>query len=334
LGKDLNEYQTYLQYLQSVRNFSPHTLRAYERDLEVFYNYLAQEGYQPPDDKAIGTPEFVRAFIGHLSRQKLATRSINRILSALKGYYHYKCQFGQCKVNPFSGYKGLKQENHLPSFLFEEETEELLGSTGTPGGEVDFWALRDQVIFEFLYSTGCRISEALALNCTDLDLKLRTVKVVGKGRKERCVFVSKQTQVLLKEYLTRRAGYVAKEGGEQALFINQEGKRITDRGVRYLLYRYLTSKQFNKKVSPHTFRHSFATHILNRGADIRVVQELLGHASLSTTQIYTHVGLEKLKQVYQAAHPHGRMHSSERMEKNKMNTVIKKEEEEEKNGDV
>jgi tyrosine recombinase XerC len=297
----LSEYDTYLQYLQSVRNLSPHTVRAYARDLRVFFDFLVASA-QPGTGGETETPELVRTFIGYLSRQKLATRSINRILSALKGYYRYRCQFGQCQVNPFSGYKGLKQEKHLPAFLFEAETEELLAAAD----DDNFWHLRDRVIFEFLYSTGCRIAEAMALNVTDLDLQRRAVRVMGKGRKERFVFISKKTEVMLKTYLQRRTTFVAQGRGELALFINRQGKRITARGVSYLLYRYLASRQFKKKVSPHTFRHTFATHILNRGADIRVVQELLGHASLSTTQIYTHVGLDKLKKVYLAAHPHGK----------------------------
>jgi integrase/recombinase XerC len=175
----------------------------------------------------------------------------------------------------------------------------------------NFLELRDKLIFEFLYSTGCRIGEMVALNAVDLDLKDGLVKVTGKGRKERIVYIGRYSRSLFLDYLAQRQAYLAAlpvtARVSAALFLNRNGGRLTARGVRVILGRSLTRLGFEKRVTPHTFRHTFATHILNRGADIRVVQELLGHASLSTTQVYTHLGVERLKDIYAHAHPHAKL---------------------------
>ena len=175
-------------------------------------------------------------------------------------------------------------------------------------GAEGFWKLRDRAVLETLYSTGCRISELVSLDLADLDLKNRTARVMGKGSRERNVFLGAEALAALRDYLAERQRHVRPGAGDadaqRAVFLNQRGRRITDRGVRFVLSAYLRTANLGKKVTPHTFRHSFATHLLDRGADIRAVQELLGHASLSTTQVYTHVGLERLKKVYRRAHPH------------------------------
>jgi site-specific recombinase XerD len=196
--------------------------------------------------------------------------------------------------------------------------------TQTEGND-SFWRLRDRAVLETLYSTGCRISELVSLDLADLDLKARNARVMGKGAKERLVYLGDTAVAALREYLSRRS-FHAKEPAQirssarsaevaprtgarsaaAALFINRRGERITDRGIRFILGEYLARANLGKRVTPHTFRHSFATHLLDRGADIRAVQELLGHASLSTTQVYTHVGMERLKRVYRRAHPHAK----------------------------
>ena len=173
-------------------------------------------------------------------------------------------------------------------------------------------AARDRAVFEFLYSTGCRVAEATALGVRDIDFRQSHVRVRGKGGKERLVFLGQVAAEALKEYLQLRRDNVGLSPHDaDALFLNLRGGRLTTRGIRYILNRYAQERGWTKPVTPHTFRHSFATHVLDAGADIRVVQELLGHASLSTTQVYTHVGLEKLRRVYRQAHPHAKRRDAE-----------------------
>jgi site-specific recombinase XerD len=219
-------------------------------------------------------------------------------------------------ANPFAEVRGLRTPKRLPSFLFEDEMARLVDLPETAaagraspdrGSDDGFWRLRDHTVLEVLYSTGCRVSELVALDLADLDLGTGTARVTGKGDKERNVFLGGSALACLREYLLKRTGRAAGDADSAAaLFLNQRGRRITDRGVRFILAGWLAQAGLGKRVTPHTFRHSFATHLLDRGADIRAVQELLGHASLSTTQVYTHVGLERLKKVYRRAHPHAR----------------------------
>ena len=182
-------------------------------------------------------------------------------------------------------------------------------------GESRFRKARDAAVFEFLYSTGCRAAEAMSLDLRDVDLKLRAVRVMGKGRHERVVFLGESAIGALKEYLVLRRQRTT-AGSSSALFVNMRGARLTTRGLRFILDRRTGELGWNRPLGPHAFRHSFATHLLDEGADIRVVQELLGHASLSTTQVYTHVGLEKLRRIYREAHPHAKVEGPGRDEKN------------------
>jgi integrase/recombinase XerC/integrase/recombinase XerD len=195
----------------------------------------------------------------------------------------------------------MKTEQSLPDFLFENEIDDLLK---LPDG--DFWGLRDTCIFELLYSTGCRISELTGINIADISLKERTVRVKGKGNRDRIVYLGRGAAEALKEYLPKKNGFVDKNDVDavHALFLNYRGRRITQRGIFGIINKYVTRLGLMKRVGPHTFRHSFATHLINRGADVRAVQELLGHSSLSTTQIYTHMGLARLKSIYSESHPH------------------------------
>jgi tyrosine recombinase XerC len=309
----------YLVYLGAVRHLSPHTLDSYGKDLEKYEGYLGAMGIAP---EAAGVGD-ARGFIAWLTRQGLSPRSINRMVSGVRGWYRFLERRGRVTGNPFAEIRSLRTEKRLPSFLFEEEMARLVEMPSRepcPDGE-EFWKLRDRAVLETLYSTGCRISELVSLDLRDVDLKNRTAVVMGKGAKERNLFLGASAVEILRSYMTLRpfhvrtseaaGGLSAAPGGPaagpaNALFINQRGGRITDRGVRFILGEYLSRANLGKRVTPHTFRHSFATHLLDRGADIRAVQELLGHASLSTTQVYTHVGLEKLKKVYRRAHPHAR----------------------------
>jgi integrase/recombinase XerC len=343
-SRDGDLTEQYLRYLRHVRHLSENTIAAYRRDVAAFGDFLRRRDARAQGSDGLGTlpargagrtgatndgvpgagkdpaaawppvaESAVRAFVADCSRQGLSTRSINRLLSALRGYYRFLQRFVRPEANPFAGVRSLRTDKPLPSFLFEEEVRQLLDGEAVNGvvHEVyDFWKLRDRLVLELLYSTGCRVSELTAIDLRDLAPKDGSLRVSGKGSKERLVFVGTQARELLREYLLRRGAVLTRlgRGSEQeALLVNRRGGRLTPRGVEDLVRRSAAAAGTHKPVSPHTFRHSFATHVLGRGADIRVVQELLGHASLSTTQVYTHLDIEGLRRVYQSAHPHARL---------------------------
>ncbi len=287
----------YLAYLESVRQLSPASVRAYRGDLIAFADWLAQSGLTEDDVD----PALTRRYIAHLSRQNAAPTTINRVLSSLKGYFRFLVRTGVRSGSPLDGVRGLRKQRRLPSFLFEDEVTTLLQIEGA-----DFTSVRDRLILELLYSTGCRISELVTINLDDVDFTGARILVHGKGRKDRFVFLGGPAAEAFRVYLPVRTARLRRSGlrDEKALVLNSNGRRITQRGVAGIIQKRVIEKGIARKVSPHTFRHSFATHILDRGADIRIVQELLGHSSLSTTQVYTHLGLGRLKQIYDAAHPH------------------------------
>lgn len=289
--------EEYLKYLQTIKNYSKETLRAYSEDLGKLERYLEKQ------EIAVNELEFstARRFIASLSEVGMAKSSVNRILSAVGGYYTWLKRNGSVETNPFENIKCLKLNRELPDYLFENEIELLLNLTGD-----GFAGLRDRFILELLYSTGCRVSEAASINISDVDFKDRTIRVCGKGSKERIVYLGASSVKSLREYLPLKNIRSDRDDPDasRALLINLRGKRITQRGIAMIIEKYVRKSGIAKKVSPHTFRHSFATHLIDHGADIRIVQEMLGHESLSTTQIYTHMGIEKLRDVYSRAHPH------------------------------
>ena len=292
--------EAYLRYIGSVKNLSQNTVEAYARDIGCFLDFLAGEDLQ--EDRL--TIQDARAFIAHCSTLQYEYSSVNRMLAALKGYFRFRIRNGLSTNNPFEGIRSLKKNRHLPDILFENEVEQLLAmpeKSETKTKKSGFLLKRDILILELLYSTGCRISEAIGINLSDVDIRERSIRVLGKGGKERFVFVGKRAMTALGNYLPIRKPTAR---GSQALLVNRSGARLTRRGVAYVVAKYEKISHLQKKITPHTFRHSFATHILDRGADIRVVQEMLGHASLSTTQVYTHLGVDRLKKAYEQAHPH------------------------------
>jgi tyrosine recombinase XerC len=295
----------YLAYCRRVRNLSPHTVEAYRRDIARFEEFCAQNHIteEEVDEKT------ARSFIAELSREGKAKSSINRSISSLKRYYLYRMKYEGFPSNPFGEIKSMKNVRSLPDFLFESEIKDIVKLPGS-----DFWGRRDRAILELLYSTGCRISEVVSINVSDLSFKDRTIRVLGKGNKERFVFLGKAAVGALKEYLPAKNEYADQKDvdAHHALFVNYRGGRITQRGIFGIVQKYILRLGLAKHVSPHTFRHTFATHLINRGADIRTVQELLGHASLSTTQIYTHLGLTRLKRIYSEAHPHAKRKTYEK----------------------
>lgn len=288
----------YISYLAHVRSLSPKTVEAYRRDLEAYRVWLDARGSLPEEADL----QTVRRYLGHLARKYAAVASVNRQLSAIKGFYRYLEKTGAIESSPAESVRGLKRGRQLPEFLFEDEVSSILEIE-----ESDFAGARDRLIFEALYSTGCRIAELVQMDVGDVDRRRGAAVVRGKGSRDRYVFFGRKAIEALSAYLPFRDALLARHGVEEhALFVNRRCGRLTPRGVAHIIETRLRQKGVLKRVTPHTFRHSFATHLLDNGADIRVVQELLGHATVSTTQVYTHLGLGRLKSIYAQAHPHGR----------------------------
>jgi integrase/recombinase XerC/integrase/recombinase XerD len=299
--KNLKQFGSrYLEYLEKVRRLSPATVKAYKGDLSMFSAWIEAGGLAP--DKLSFAD--IRGFLSHLAKSRTAPSSVNRALSTVRGFYEFAVEHGEFGNNPFEGVRGLKAPKDLPMFFFEEEMEKLVSGEE---GDGSFTFARDTALFELLYSTGCRVGEIAAFKADSWYAGIRKVKIIGKGGKERFVFVGDAARSAVDTYLPLRSARLNElgRGGEGALFINYRGGRLTVRGIAYLLSRRLRERGIPKPGSPHSLRHSFATHLLGRGADIRIVQELLGHTSLSTTQVYTHLSIDSLKDIYVQAHPHG-----------------------------
>ncbi|MCQ9205921.1 MAG: tyrosine recombinase XerC [Omnitrophica bacterium] len=280
----------FLNYLTIEKNYSSCTTANYKTDLCDFDVFLNSRGGK--DIKDIDY-FLLRKFLSVLSEKKLNKRTVSRKISTFKSFFKFISREGISSSNPAQSLIYPRLDKPLPKFLTEKEVIKLIESPKLK----DLFGLRDRAIFEFLYSTGARVSEMVALKIEDIDLIGGMVKVKGKGRKERLLVLGEPAVISIKNYLDRR------HDTNQALFINKRGGILTDRGVRFLLYKHIKKTAISLSVSPHTFRHSFATHLLNRGADLRSVQEFLGHSSIATTQIYTHLTIDSLKKVYQKAHP-------------------------------
>ncbi len=282
--------EKFLNYLGIEKNYSIHTLNNYKLDLAEFGRFLETLGNK--DIKDIDY-FFLRKFLSALSAKRLNKRTLSRKISTLKSFFKFILREGIIKSNPAATLIYPRLDKPLPQFLTEKEVQKFLELPV----DNSVLALRNKALLEFLYSTGARVSEMVALKIDDLDLIGGFVKVKGKGRKERLLPLGDPAVNSLKGYLDQR------QDKSRALFVNQRGTALSDRGVRDIIYRRIKQAAFTLKVSPHTFRHSFATHLLNRGADLRSVQELLGHSSIATTQVYTHLTIDSLKRVYQKAHP-------------------------------
>jgi integrase/recombinase XerC len=292
----------FLAHLQDERRVSPQTLRAYESDLAQFGAYLSDEHVSGPPPGAEGIDALaVRGFVAHLSRRKLGKSSIARKLSAVRSFLKHAVREGRIAANPAAGVPTPRAPKLLPSEL---TVDEVFGLLDRIEGDDDA-SLRDRAVLEFLYATGLRVGELVRLDLDDVDMRGCTVRVLGKGRKERMVPVGSKSARALTRW-NERAGALRVRSGSAALFLNLRGSRLTDRSVRRILDRRLREAAIHAEVSPHALRHSFATHLLGAGADLRAIQELLGHASLSTTQRYTHVSVDALMQVFDRAHPRAR----------------------------
>ena len=277
----------FLSYLEIEKNYSDHTLSNYEVDLQEFSEFLGKVTPMQVDYPLL------RRYLANLRARELKSRSVARKLSCLRSFFKFLQREGVVQSNPANLVVSPKLDKPLPHFLSEQEAVQLIESATDKSSE-----LRDRAIFETLYSSGIRVSELVGLNVNSVDCISNIMRVMGKGKKERIVPVGNQAVDAIKNYLDYRAA-----NRENALFLNRSGNRLTDRSVRNIINKYLLRTSIQQKVSPHMLRHSFATHLLNRGADLRSVQELLGHVNLSTTQIYTHLTMDKIKSVYDKAHP-------------------------------
>ena len=297
--KEMKKYiRQFVTYLKIERNYSQHTVDSYELDLSDFVKFLADEnGTLPPIEDVDHLT--IRSYLANLQERHLARSTVVRRLSSLRSFYKYLCRHGYLDTDPTSALSSPKIQRRLPEFLEISEVELLLSAPDRN----DIIGLRDQAILELLYTTGMRVSELLSLNLPDIDMVNAIVKVRGKGKKERIIPIGGPAMSALNEYIKRRSE-LADDKSIQAIFLSERGNRIPDsKSIGRRITKYAKSVGIKKKITPHTFRHTFATHLLNAGADLRSVQELLGHTNLSTTQIYTHVTADRLKKVYEKTHP-------------------------------
>ena len=334
--------EKYLQYMSSVKNSSPHTILNYGKDLNQFQEYLSPPGMQPPGLTEI-THTIIREFVGHLHDHGLEKSSIARKLAALRSFFKYCVREGMLQENPARLVPTPKLPKRLPAVLSAEEMVGFLDrlaemgapATGSPAPsgkrgrrtagalpaagparahEDGLFLRRDRALLELLYAAGLRVSELTGLNLVDIDQKERMLRVRGKGNKERIVPYGSKAQEALDKYWSLREELLlqkaAARGGRrgpahaQAVFLNYAGRRLTQRSVGRIVKKYVRLVNINWDLHPHSLRHAFATHLLADGADLRAIQELLGHQSLSTTQKYTHASIRQLMDIYDKAHPH------------------------------
>jgi integrase/recombinase XerC len=328
--------EKYLQYLHSVRNSSPHTILNYGKDLEQFIAYLSPPGEQPPPLLKI-THLIIREFVGHLHERGLEKSSIARKLAALRSFFKYCVREGMLKENPARLVPTPKLPKRIPSVLSAEEMNDFLNELagmgpGAAGGSLPakkrelgrvqgksaasegLLLRRDRALLELLYAAGLRVSELTGLNLEDMEQNERMLRVRGKGNKERIVPYGTKAQEALEKYWPLREQLLLPTTGgggarrapprTNAIFLNYAGRRLTQRSVGRIVKKYVKLVNINWDLHPHSLRHAFATHLLADGADLRAIQELLGHQSLSTTQKYTHASIRQLMEIYDKSHPH------------------------------
>lgn len=289
-------------YLKIEKDVSPYTLKYYNQDIDDFKVFLNREqifGFADIDDRV------VRFFLTYLYQRKLSRKSVARKISSLRTFYKYLEREKVMTSNPFLTVSLPKTEQTLPHFLYEEEIKELfsISDLTTPLGQ------RNQALLEIMYATGIRVSELVNLTIDAIDFSLETILVMGKGRKERYIPFGSYAKDAISLYISEGRQVLLKKNsaGTDYLFLNSNGKQLTTRGVSYILNKIVDEAATTIHIHPHALRHTFATHMLNAGADLRSVQELLGHDHLSSTQVYTHVSKDRLKDVYMKAHPRAKL---------------------------
>ena len=291
-----NQLEQFIRYVQLEKNFSLHTVREYTSDLEEFFAFLHAEGIQK-----ITEVEYIHArlYVTKLYDEQKARTSISRKISSIRSFFRFLNREQNIDDAPFRSLYHPKKEERLPSFFYEEELKELFEKN--EGDEPI--QIRNMALLELLYATGMRVSECVSLELTDIDFHYNIVRVMGKGRKERIIPFGQYAHDALIRYIEQVRPTLMKKENHQKVFVNMRGGELTTRGVRYILSEMIDNASMHTKIYPHMLRHTFATHLLNNGADMRTVQELLGHANLSSTQIYTHVTKEALRKTYMNSHP-------------------------------
>lgn len=289
-----DEVEDFLEYAATIRALSVNTVKSYRTDLEDYRAFLEEWGLSVRDCTRSEAVSYTESLM-----QRFSERSVLRKLTALRTFYGYLRRKGLAEKDPFETISLRMNEHALPAVLTEQEVARLLAVP-----REDFLDERDHMLFLLLYNTGMRISEALSVDTGDIDYGRRRILIRGKGGKERFVFFSPSTSVELKAYTELRARWCGSQDGP--LFLGKQGKRLPLSTAHIIFGKYRTKLGLDKEFTPHTLRHSFATHLMDRGADLRLVQQLLGHESISTTQIYTHVSKAKVKRVYDGTHPHAK----------------------------
>ncbi len=286
----------FIKYVQLEKNFSVHTVREYEADVRQFLHFLEQEGvYCLTDVEYL----HARLYVTKLYEENMARTSISRKISSIRSFFRYLNREGELDDAPFRSLYHPKKEERLPSFFYEEELQQLFAaSSGT-----DAKSIRNMAILELLYATGIRVSECVSIEMNQIDFAYSILRVMGKGRKERIVPFGQYAHEALQRYVNEVRPELMKDKDHQYLFVNMRGGELTARGVRHILKEMMEKASLHSKIYPHMLRHTFATHLLNNGADLRTVQELLGHAHLASTQVYTHVTKEHLRNTYMNTHP-------------------------------
>ncbi|MBS1625213.1 MAG: tyrosine-type recombinase/integrase [Bacteroidetes bacterium] len=288
--------QSFLSYIQYERRYSPHTLESYQNDLEQLYYYLKTE-YQK-EEIELATHLEIRSWMVSMMEKEISPRSINRKLSTLKSFFKFLMRKGVVKKSPLAKVLAPKTAKRLPVFVEKNGIDKLMKEVEFPES---FEGARDRIILELLYGTGMRRSELLGLRETDLDSYHSQVKVLGKGNKERIIPIQPELRDAVKEYITHKNAHITHPS--LYLFVDDEGRQLNASRVYATVKKYLNLVTTINKKSPHVLRHTYATHLMNNGADINAVKELLGHASLAATQVYTHNTIDKLKNIYKQAHP-------------------------------
>lgn len=298
MGRSKDYLQSFLTYLKVEKDCSEHTLISYQKDLAAFSTFMQKRSGTAILWEQIG-PLDIRAYLSELNNKQYARRTIARRISALRSFYKFMVRENVLEYSPLTKIHSPKLDKKLPTFLDEIEITELLElPDNKPLG------VRDRAVLEMLYATGCRVSELVGLTLERVDIGNRFVMLLGKGNKERLVPIGHTCcEAMQMYYKVRRLLMTKYQQTHEFIFVNNRGGALTDRSVRRILEKYINMLALRKHVSPHTIRHTFATHLLEHGADLRSVQELLGHANLSTTQIYTHITNERIAAIYKQNHP-------------------------------
>jgi integrase/recombinase XerC len=290
----------YLQYLEFEKRYSKHTLSAYKKDLEHLQHYLQQQ-YEIITVEETSFAQ-LRSWVIQLMEEGLSARSVHRKIAAIKSFFKYLLREGKITINPSSKLIAPKIGKRLPEYAEEHQMEQLLENVTFPDGYI---GLRDKTIIELFYATGMRKAELMGLKLNSIDFNNSTIIVLGKRNKQRLIPLSQETEMRLTEYIETRNNEFGEHIGDE-LFLTQAGKALYPKLVYNIVKKYLSTVSSTDKKGPHTLRHTFATHLSNRGADLNAIKELLGHSNLSATQIYVHNSIDRLKKVYEKAHPKGK----------------------------